>query len=415
MPKRELDEGIDTATLPRVSILFIPFDAAKKFYKANTAKGVKGLSATLDDTGMRVDGANLANPLVPSMASSAFLQGPDIAAKLADIVRQECDLIRNMHVRDEDYDDNLQSWLESNGPQAADSSRWSDRRKKRIERNLRGYKHYPVFIFLSENPTGSPFPDRIDVPGLGMSYVRKHLIDDATVKGIKHVNEIALYLREDINGQLDNVKEDGFYLEASTLTRKTASLQTKLKAKDEYILKVTLGNRYGHSVTVAGVHLRASLTGSNPHERQVERNALQAFCKSEGIQVMVGDFNMDLQETAQGSRGVFFDGQPGTQPTYMLAHKSTEAIPLFQQQYSNSAGNAHYMGYYQADTEDLELVGPGMYGLMGASGSRHLRSEGKYYSDHPSIYLEVKSTRLTDEARDKIFRRKILRIVRPKQ
>ncbi|RKH70415.1 hypothetical protein [Corallococcus aberystwythensis] len=412
MPKREFDEGYDVSTLAHISILFIPFDAAKKFYKANTSKGVKGLSASFDDSGARVDGANLANPLVPGMASSAFLPGPDIATKLADIVRQECDLIRNMHNPDSDHDDNYQSWLASHGPHV-DTSQWSDRRKNRIERNLRGYKHYPVFIFLSENPTGSPFPDRIDVSGLGMSYVRKHLIDSSTVKGIKHVNEIALYLREDIDTQLANPKDDDFYLEASTLTRKTASIQAKLKAKDEYILKVTLGKRYGQSLTVAGVHLRASLTGSNPHERQVERNALQAFCVSEGIQVMVGDFNMDLQETTQGSRGVFFDGRPETQPTYMLAHKSSEAIPRFQQQYSNSAGNAHYMGYYQADTEHLELAGPGMYGLMGASGSRHLHAEGKYYSDHPSIYLQVKSTRLSEEARNKILHRKILRIVRP--
>ncbi|RKI64364.1 hypothetical protein D7X55_18065 [Corallococcus sp. AB049A] len=413
MPKREFDEGIDTATLPRISILFIPFDAAKKFYKANTTKGVKGLSASFDDTGARVDGANLAHPLVPGMAASDFLAGPDIAAKLADIVQQECDLIRNVYNPDSDYDDNYQSWLKSNGPQAADTSQWSDRRKNRIERNLRGYKHYPVFIFLSENPTGSPFPDRIGLSGLGMSYVRKHLIDNSTVKGIKHVNEIALYLREDIDRQVDNTKEDGFYLEATTVTRKTASIQAKLKAKDEYILKVTLGNRYGHCVTVAGVHLRASLTGSNAQERGVEHKALQAFCVAEGIQVMVGDFNMDLQETSQGSRGVFFDGQPESRPTYMLPHQSPEAIPLFLQQYSNSSGNAHYMGYYQADTEHLEFVGQGMYGLMGTSGSRHLKSEGKFYSDHPSIYLQVKSTRITEQARDRIIARKIFRVVRP--
>ncbi|RKH52118.1 hypothetical protein D7Y23_07850 [Corallococcus sp. AB050B] len=413
MPKREFDEGIDTATLPRISILFIPFDAAKKFYKANTTKGVKGLSASFDDTGARVDGANLAHPLVPGMAASDFLAGPDIAAKLADIVQQECDLIRNVYNPDSDYDDNYQSWLKSNGPQAADTSQWSDRRKNRIERNLRGYKHYPVFIFLSENPTGSPFPDRIGLSGLGMSYVRRHLIDNSTVKGIKHVNEIALYLREDIDRQVDNTKEDGFYLEATTVTRKTASIQAKLKAKDEYILKVTLGNRYGHCVTVAGVHLRASLTGSNAQERGVEHKALQAFCVAEGIQVMVGDFNMDLQETSQGSRGVFFDGQPESRPTYMLPHQSPEAIPLFLQQYSNSSGNAHYMGYYQADTEHLEFVGQGMYGLMGTSGSRHLKSEGKFYSDHPSIYLQVKSTRITEQARDRIIARKILRVVRP--
>jgi hypothetical protein len=413
MPKREFDEGIDTATLPRISILFIPFDAAKKFYKANTTKGVKGLSVSFNDTGARVDGANAANPFVPGMAASDFLTGPDIAAKLADIVEQECDLIRNVYNPDSDYDDNYQSWLKSNGPQAADTSQWSDRRKNRIERNLRGYKHYPVFIFLSENPTGAPFPDRIDLSGLGMSYVRKHVIDNSTVKGIKHVNEIALYLREDIDRQVDNTKEDGFYLEAATVTRKTASIQAKLKAKDEYILKVTLGNRYGHCVTVAGVHLRASLTGSNAQERVVEHKALQAFCVAEGIQVMVGDFNMDLQETSQGSRGVFFDGQPESRPTYMLPYQSPEAIPLFLQQYSNSSGNAHYMGYYQADTEHLEFVGQGMYGLMGTSGSRHLKSEGKFYSDHPSIYLQVKSTRISEQARNRIIARKILRVVRP--
>lgn len=411
MPKREFDEGHDVSTLMRVSILFIPFDAAKKFYKANTTRGVKGLSASLDDSGMRVDGGDLANPLVASMSPSDFLPGPDIAAKLADIVEQECDLIRDMHVRDEDYDDNLQAWVRSNGP-GVDTSRWSDKRRKRIERNLRGYKHYPVFIFLSENPTGSPFPDRIDVSGLGMSYVRKHLIDDTTVRGIRHVNEIALYLREDIDRQLDPTRDDGFYLRASTVTRDTASIQAKLKAKDEYILKVTLGDSHGHSLTVAGVHLRASLTGSNAQERLVERHALQAFCAAEGIQVMVGDFNMDLQETTQGSRGVFVDSRPETRPTYMLPHKSTVAIPRFHQQYSNSTGNAHYMGLYQADTEDLELVGPGMYGLLGASGSRHLKSDGKFYSDHPSIYLEVKSTRLTEEARNRILQRKILRVVR---
>lgn len=130
---------------------------------------------------------------------------------------------------------------------------------------------------------------------------------------------------------------------------------------------------------------------------------------------MVGDFNMDLQESQQGSRGVYFDLSPETLPRFLIGPLSTTAYPEYVQQYSNSSGTAHYMGYYQADTENLTLVGPSMFGSLGASGSRSLRGGGKFYSDHPSIYLCAESERLTKEAQDALLRRKIVRVVRRMQ
>ena len=72
------------------------------------------------------------------------------------------------------------------------------------------------------------------------------------------------------------------------------------------------------------------------------------------------------------------------------------------------------MGYFQADTQTLHLTGVGMYGQMGASGSRKLEG-GKYYSDHPSVYLRVESQQLLEEASDTIMKRKILRVKKSMQ
>jgi hypothetical protein len=74
-----------------------------------------------------------------------------------------------------------------------------------------------------------------------------------------------------------------------------------------------------------------------------------------------------------------------------------------------------HMGYFQADAATLTLVGPSLYGQLGASGSRSFLGGGKYYSDHPSIDVRVQSERLTQEAQDAIFKRKIVKVRRKMQ
>jgi hypothetical protein len=387
MPKHPLDD--EAAPLFDVSVLFIPFDAKKKFYKANAVHGVKGVITSYDKHGNRVAGPALPNTLVPTMSRAGFFDGPEIGKHLAAIVQQECDLIRNIHESDRSFDERLGALLAASGPHA-DLKRLTPNARNRVERNLRGYKHYPTFIFLSENPTGSPFPERIDTSGLGANYLRKHVIDGSSVKGVRHANEIALYLREDHDRLFDT---GDMFLETRTLIRDTQGLSVS-KSKDEYILKVTLGRRHGASFTVAGVHLRAALASSSASDREKERQALRDYCAAEGIQLMVGDFNMDVQETPFSSRGAYADDKPENAPIYLLPWQSSEASPQYLQQFSNSTGNAHYMGYLQADEEALQFVGQGLYGIVGVSGSRFLKAEDKYYSDHPSIYLAARSTRV---------------------
>ncbi|WP_224250285.1 hypothetical protein [Hyalangium gracile] len=411
MPKRKREElEEDAYSLETISLLFIPFDASpRKFYQKNSEIGVKGLEGFFNEKGQPVDSRR--NELVPGSKFKSFQAKADFVTNLSRIVRQECELIRNIHSPDSDYESKLSSLLEGNAQQ--DRYRdWSERKKKRVEQVLRGYKHYPTLLFLSENPTGEPFPKRIDTGTPNLGYVKKAAIDKQQVKSVRAVNEMAVYLREDIASRLGGPSDDALFLETEVLVRDTKGL--KVKAKDEYILKVRMGKQYGHSCTVAGVHLRASLVGSSKEARREEREALERFCAQHGIQLLVGDFNMDLQESIQGSRGIYFDTSQESQPRFALPRDSTVAIPFYIQQFSNSAGNEHFMGYFKADTEKLELSGVSMYGLMGASGSRHLKEEGQYYSDHPSIYLAVKSTQLTEEARNRILQRRIFKVLYPK-
>lgn len=411
MPKRTREHDIDTDTLEDISVLFIPFDAAGKFYKANVTKGVIGFKGFLDDTGQRREDTSQKKNLVLSLPKGSFLSRDELAAKLPDIVKQECELIRNIYNPDKDYDDIFDELVKTQllGKR---SKTWLERIRSTLERNLRGYKHYPDIIFLSENPTGKDFPDTIDTGIPGKGYVKKAALNGSTIKNIKRVNEMAVYLREDLDKRIEDGKsrEDGLFLRAEAVTRKTTGLPKG--TKDEYILKVTIGRKVGFSCTVAGVHLRAGLTSSNPSDRKKERAALKSFCDSNGIQLMVGDFNMDLQESTEGSRGVYFSLDPESQPRFSIGQTSTVAFPEYVQQYSNSSGTAHYMGFLQADTDTLHLEGTSVYGHQGTSGSRSLQGGGKYYSDHPSVYVRVSSERLTKEASDAILRRKIFRVVR---
>ena len=399
--RQNFDEDVNT--LEEISVLFIPFDAAGGFYKKNAEKGVRGFEGSLDTDGSRNDAKNHVRSLVPAGAKDHFLARADIGKELSNIVEQECELVRNMHNPDSAYPDNLDALVKS---ARDDASRWSERRKEKVERNLKGYENYPTLLFLSENPTGSAFPDKIDTKIHGMGYVKKLAIDSTNVSGIRAVNQMAVYVREDVDNRISSSAgdEDGLYFTAEQVTRKTHGLFKG--GKDEYILKATIGRKAGESLTVAGVHLRATLTSSNPASRDQERKDLQKFCDAEGIQLLVGDFNMDLQESTQGSRGVFFDNKPENQPRFLIGETSPVAVPQYVQQYSNSAGNAHYMGYLQADTDGLRTVGPSVYGRMGASGSRSLQEGGKYYSDHPSVYVGMESRRVTEEAKKAILKRK---------
>ena len=394
------DDGISTTLLP-ISVLFIPFDAAGQFYKLNAKKGVGGVKGVITSAGTAADVLGSKVAIAQPAPDPKWLQGAEIAAQLPLIVQQECERVRNIYVPDTRYAENLEALALSGGPGRSVAS-WPAGWGARVERSLKAYRrYYPILLFLSENPTKQAFPAHIDsgIPGLG--YVMKYALDRGTVDGIRRVNEMAVYLREDFDGP----KTPGpraFFLSAELVTRKLTKALFK-PTKDEYILKVTISTRDGHICTVAGVHLRAGLTGSSALHRKAERAALQQFCDENGIQLMVGDFNMDLQEGLHGSRGALADDKH--EPRFLSpasgggassgGASSGGAIPEFVQQFSNASGNKHYMGFFQADTKTLRTVGVSVYAQLGASGGRSLPGGDLYYSDHPSVYVCVESTRET--------------------
>jgi hypothetical protein len=415
MPKHKADYDIDTDSLEEIAVLFIPFDAAGKFYKANALKGVLGFRGLLDDKGLPQDTGDTRSLVGGHKHSEEYYLGAEeLRDQLAAIVKQECELVRNMYNPDSDYADNFDSFVKSRRPDE-DPTKWSDRRREVVRRSLKGYKYYPDLIFLSENPTKADFPDLIDTGIAEMSYVKRFTLDGQTIPGIKHVNEMAIYLRKDLHERIENAMDgdSSLLLKIDPLSRATTGLVKG--GKVEYMLKVTLGRKAGHSFTVAGVHLRAGLTSTNANDWARERSALQRYCDDQGIQMMIGDFNMDLQGDVHGSRGVYFGLETRDQPRFLVRELPDAAYPEYLQQFSNSAGTAHYMGYFQADAATLTLVGPSLYGQLGASGSRSFLGGGRFYSDHPSIYVRVQSKRLSQEAQDAIFKRKIVKIRRNMQ
>ncbi|WP_434391142.1 hypothetical protein [Melittangium boletus] len=418
MPKRAFDE--DTHALEDVSVLFIPFEANGSHFRRNAGNGVEGVFGTVDTTGRPVPldpvdfQAFLGQPRGPLVPSAQALDKGDIAARLNAIIEQECELVRKMHHPDETKMTFAEFVAVIRNEGTLD--RWSKRQRQRVESALRGDKHYPTLIFLSENPTGAPFVDRLEIQSTGMGYVKEFALDASTVPGIANVNEMAVYLREDIHQRIVSSagSRDALFLRAEYLKREVLGSDLYKPTKDEFMLKVTLGRAAGYSFSVAGVHLRATLTGAKTEDLwREERDALQAFCEAQGIQLLVGDFNMDLHGASAGGRGVFFDSTPEHNPVFMMQQTTGPAFPRYQQQFSSSNNKSHYMGYYQADTTDLSLTGPGMYGSMGASYSRSIGDA--YYSDHPSIYVQVRSERLTSAARQEILNRKIVKVLRPKR
>ncbi len=401
-PKRSFDE--DTDGLETISVLFIPFDAAKQHYRRNARNGVEALTGTFDQSGHPLDLQKTAQVAKPG----AWLDPSQIAANLNTIVRRECELVRKLHNPDDD-DRTVEDFIASQRP-GDDPARFASGRR-RIETSLRGDKYYPTLIFLSENPTGQPFPDCLDasLQGTGHRYVKKHSLES----GLPRVNQMAVYLREDVDRRILQSKgeSDALFISTESLTRKPEASLFKPN-KNEFFLKMTIGRSAGQSLTVAGVHLRATLTGSGSAYQMAERAALKKFCDANGIQLLIGDFNMDLQEGFERGRGVFYDGSPESLPIFMISPGSDVepkgvAFPLYQQQFSSSNNQKHYMGYFQADTDTLRIVGQSIYGHMGMSGSRSLSSG--YYSDHPSVYVCLESQRISSEAQTKILQRKIVR------
>lgn len=431
-PKRKLDDDeeddirISTRQLGDISILFIPFEAAKKFYRANAEKGVFGLNVLSDGNKQTLSDIHKSG-FTASPGQNAYMSPLEIANSLNAIVRQECELIRNLYKPDSSYDERVRAWSESNPNFAAISTdtpmddeqtkRRKVKAKRKVETIHRGYDTYPLCIFLSENPTGMPFPDVIDARNsdFGYRYVKKHELTKNAIPGLRPVNQMAFYLREDIDHQLiTDENDDGLFLRTETLIRPTTE-------KSEYMIKVTLGQNFGQTLTFTGVHLRATLT--NVTRTEHEFRSVQSFCRTHGIQMLVGDFNMDLQGTENGGRGVIMDSTFAQPPVFLTDFGKKEYeqeyvwqgrkikfknVPgtdvIFSQQYSSSNGKMHYMGWYQADKETLRLTGVGMYGNIGGSGSRFLNNGGnrEYYSDHPSIFLTVASTRLPETNQDKI-------------
>lgn len=421
--------------LGEIGVLFIPFEAAIQHYKRNATNGIEGFKLAPDrgkgpfpEDGKpfvpmsKAEQEKWDNPktvaqkvtLVKAKELTPLTQS-DISKQLTEIVKQECENVRNMQRSSSENSDN-----------SVDMSKLTAHQREIVTQAQKETKHYPDIIFLSENPMKENdvkvlFPDVIDT-GQGVRYIKKQTLDTSAMNTdplatkkttVASTNEMAVYVTESMD-QRDKDPNDALSISSKILTR-TPDSSLYQATKDEYMLKVTLSQEAGQSFTVAGVHLRATLTGlPNPYREgnanprgDAEMKALEAFCAANEIQLMVGDFNMDLQGAEGGGRGVLYDGSSAHQPQFLVGWPDADGRPkaptaadeVYHQQYSSSNNKKHYMGFFQADRSKLRPVGTSLYGRMGASGSRHLASG--FYSDHPSIYLRTESDRLTPEAEKK--------------
>src|SRR5690606_11157497 len=210
-PKRSFDE--DTDGLETISVLFIPFEAAKQHYRRKVRHGVEALTGTFEQRGLQLDLQKTAQVPKPG----TWLDPSQIAANLHQIVRRECELVRKLHNPDGD-DRTFEDFIASQRP-GDDPARFASGRR-RIDASLRGDKYYPTLIFLSENPTDQPFPDCLDasLQGTGHRYVKKHSLES----GLPRVNQMAVYLREDVDRRILQSKgeSDALFISTESLTRK---------------------------------------------------------------------------------------------------------------------------------------------------------------------------------------------------
>lgn len=318
-----------------MSVLFIPFDAAIQHYRRNATRGVKGTrvgpSFFLSDS-----------PQLLESVSSAMSK-LEISMALPRIVEQAC--------------------REVLGDKLAfkPSRRMRSHPKWPIFAQRRLAMHHPEVVFLSEQPKGVDYPDRLSLPN-GISY---DCIGRTTTTR-RSAQKIHAYLRADL---------DADEWEARSLTKRSTKNAT------EHVLVVTHDGLLG-CLSVAGVHLSAQNVGASMRVQKAEVQALRDFCEAQDIALAIGDFNMDMSRHGGGTGARFASD-------LWFARNHPAPIGLgFVKPFTNSTNTKFFMGYLVTD-DGARLTGTGLTQREGLSLSRS--SDLGYFSDHAPVYVEIES------------------------
>ena len=103
----------------------------------------------------------IGEPLVPK---GEPLTKRDIATRLNEFVKQECELIRNVYNPDSDTNAIFGAIVKAQRSSEQNLEALSERLRSKLDQSVKGYDRYPTIIFLSENAQDEraafPRPDR---------------------------------------------------------------------------------------------------------------------------------------------------------------------------------------------------------------------------------------------------------------
>ena len=349
--KRKFDDALsDNSVKPNnfgieLSILFIPFEAAKSHYRRNARNGVSAYRLSESAPHEKLDDTSAEKP---GFAMSI----EKISIDLPEIIQAVCDQTR----------------LDDPTPTLdLKKRRLPNALQKKIERRLFDPpQRYPDLIFLSEQPKGVDFPTVIHLPR-GIDY--RQLPNNC---GKLPVQKIYAYVRG------DQLSGDRVW-QAQAYTKQSA------QGVDEQVLLVA-HEFYGVRCRILGVHLSAKNTSASIEQQRRERAILQSFCHDNQVQFAIGDFNMNMN-----TLGGYVGARPGR--TIYLAPRtgsSTAHEMTYEEQYTSSNNKAHYMGHYILDASRVTLSGTDAGAHFGLSCERSLN--GGYYSDHAPIAVRLRFT-----------------------
>lgn len=340
-----------------VSVLFVPFDAALQHYRRNAERGVIGYTMEVhpgqppgekrrcgeemrvEDTGVAIDFKQKSKTL------------GDRDASLTCLLEAAYDQARTVAANEYYHPD-------------ASSKRRRLQYNTVIRRKMT--ELFPDILFLSEQPKGLEFPGKISLMREITLPVTYECIGTA---GSLPVQRIFGYIRSDLKDQWSSRE----------LVKRSGGPEEKLLAVS--------GTIAGVKLCVAGVHLTSNNTkiaaDTSAYNNAIA--ALRTFCSANGIDVAIGDFNLDLRMASRDRQS----GGVGILPSSMIFIAKNEPAPMgtqWKEQYSNSANDKHYMGCMVVNTAAITLQDQHLLSLQ-----RSVKSSGEraYHSDHPPIYARL--------------------------
>jgi hypothetical protein len=341
----------------KLSVLFIPFDAAIQHFGRNAKNGVVGYSMQKDVVGQTQQWKMEEEEVEPS--GSAFELRPE----------------KKLGLDSATATSKLQGWLESVIKHTCDQilgessmeyplpyQTMSQEQQKKYQNKMvsRQVTLYPDVLFLSEEPGEVAFPDTITLKVGQSNQVTYYRIG---VAGSLPVQRIYGYVRGGT----------GHIWKAEALVKKNALFNVQ---ENVLVIRCEL---YGSKCCLAGVHLTSKNVGASPEKSEKIIEELKTFCATQHtpIQFVLGDFNIDPRAgTAIGNVGAL----PST-TTYMAQQSHATMGVNYMEQYSNSTNTKHFMGHLVVDSH------VSLGGKMGLSLQRSLG--GEFFSDHPPIYVEL--------------------------